>query len=135
MSPNKVSEELVQAARELSKEVALLPAAGGTIRTGVSDADGIVTFTRVTPGLYTLTIAAIGFDPLTLQVPNTTDTLDARALVISAWTPPSGASYAGATANLQALSRRLAIVDDALELDGAAVGGGDTVWTNASGII
>src|SRR5438132_2268182 len=71
-----------------SKEVALKPASGGAIRTGVSDADGVVTFARVTPGLYTLTIAAIGMDPLTLQVPNTTNTYAASSLVISAWTPP-----------------------------------------------
>src|SRR6266487_2466523 len=79
----------------VSKEVALRPASGGTIRTGVSDADGVVNFSRVTPGLYTLTIAAIGMDPLTLQVPNTTNTYAASALVTSAWTPPTAARYAG----------------------------------------
>jgi hypothetical protein len=88
----------------VSKEVALKPAAGGTIRAGTSDANGVVTFARVTPGLYTLTIAGIGMDPLTIQVPNSTNALAANALVISAWTPPSGASYAGATANLRAWS-------------------------------
>src|SRR2546430_825133 len=88
-----------------SKEVALRPASGGAIRTGTSDADGVVTFPRLTPGLYTLTIAAIGLDPLTLQVPNSTNTLAASVLVISAWTPPSGARYAGASANLLSLSR------------------------------
>jgi hypothetical protein len=139
-----------------SKEVALKPAAGGAVRTGTSAADGGVNFTRVTPGIYTLTIAGIGMDPLTLKVPNQSGTLNASALVISAWTPPSQASYAGATANLRAwsllstsntalngwltLSGQTNQIGDngsALTYNGSAVGGvgGDTVWTNDSGVI
>src|SRR5213075_3046961 len=112
------------------KTVTLMPASGGSTFSGTSDSDGVVNFLRVTPGQYTLTISGIGLDPLTLQVPNSTNDISASNLVISAWTPPSGARYAGATDNLRDLSRRLSIVDDALLLDGAAVGGGDTVWTN-----
>ena len=40
---------------------------------------------------------------------------------------PQQARYAGASANLLALSRRLAIVDGALQLDGVAVS--QTPWT------
>ncbi|PYJ07330.1 MAG: hypothetical protein DMF06_16005 [Verrucomicrobia bacterium] len=103
------------------KTVSLMPSSGGSTFSGTSDSDGIVNFLRVTPGQYTLTISGIGLDPLTLQVPNSTNDLSASNLVISAWTPPSGARYAGATANLQAWSL----------LHPSAV----RVWTNADGVI
>ena len=86
------------------KTVTLMPASGGSTFSGTSDADGVVNFLRVTPGQYTLSISGIGLDPLTLQVPNSTNDLSASNLVVSAWTPPSGAPYAGATANLRAWS-------------------------------
>lgn len=87
-----------------SRAVTLMPNAGGSILSGTSDANGLVGFARVTPGLYTLTIAGIGLDPLTLRVPNQSGTLSASNLVISARTPPSGAPYAAATDNLRAWS-------------------------------
>jgi hypothetical protein len=137
------------------RTVTLAPSAGGTALSGTSDAGGLVGFARVTPGLYTLTISGIGLNPLMLSVPNQSGTLSATNLIISAWTPPSGASYAGATAKLRAwsllatdplalpgalkLSGQTNQIGDngtALTYNGAAVGGGgDTVWTNAAGVI
>ena len=87
-----------------SRSVILQPDAGGTALSGTSDADGVVGFPRVTPGLYTLTISGVGLSPLTLRVPNQSGTLSASNLVISNWTPPSGAPYAAATDNLRAWS-------------------------------
>jgi hypothetical protein len=138
-----------------SKEVALKPDAGGAIQHGTSDADGLVAFERVTPGLYTLTISGVGLSPFTLLVPNQTGTFAAKDLVISAWTPPSGASYPAATANLRAWSllstdplalpgalelsgetNRLTISGGALFLDGSPIGelGGSTVNVTVSNI-
>src|SRR5881394_2204717 len=98
------------------KTVTLMPASGGATFSGTSESDGVVNFLRVTPGQYTLTISGIGLDPLTLQVPNSTNDLSASNLVTSAWTPPGEARYAGATDNLRALSR-------------------DSIWTNSGAAI
>jgi len=117
-----------------SRTVTLSPHSGAAVKTGTSDSDGNVAFVNVTPGLWTLRIAGVGLPDYTLQVPNSSGTLNATNLIISAWTPPAAVPYVNT--NSLELSKRLSIVDDVLNLDGSPItGGGDTVFTNMAGVI
>ncbi len=136
-----------------SRTVTLTPIESGTVRTGTSDSNGIVTLSAVVPKDYAFTIS--GSDvALTLRVPESHAVLEARDLIVSAWTPPTPAGSSGASANLQAWSllgtdplalpgalklsgetNELTVSAGSLLLDGAAItGGGDTVWTNDANV-
>lgn len=114
-----------------SRTVTLSPHSGAAVKTATSDSNGQAGFVNVTPGLWELRIAGVGLPDYTLKVPNSSETLNATNLIISAWTPPAALPFVNT--NLSELSKRLSIVDGSLLLDGVAVGGagGDTVWTNS----
>lgn len=116
-----------------SRTVTLSPHTGAAVKTGTSDSDGNVAFVNVTPGLWTLRIAAVGLPDYTLQIPNSSGTLNATNLIISAWTPPAAVPYVNT--NLAELSKRLSISEDTLLLDGSPItSGGSGIWiTNEFG--
>lgn len=70
--------------------VSLAPQSGGGAvqRREVSDANGVATFSDLTPGRYSLTIASVGVPTVTILVPNQSGTLASIDLVESAFTRP-----------------------------------------------
>jgi hypothetical protein len=76
--------------------VLMTPTTGGTAQADVTSAEGIVTFSSVTPGFYALSILGVGVPTIMLKVPSSSATLEASDLISDGWTLPAP-STSGAT--------------------------------------
>jgi hypothetical protein len=126
-----------------ARVVRLTPTTAGTSHRAVSDADGLVTFASITPGIYNLSIEGVGVPTLTIRVPSQSETIAASEIVISGWTAPAHTSgtitpenvVASGYLALSGQTNRIADNGSTLTFNGAAVvGWGDLVWTNAAGL-
>jgi hypothetical protein len=121
-----------------------------TANQGLTDSAGVITFTRVPAGTYTLVIrGVVGINgellpDLAVTVPDTDDALQADDLVTSEWTRPparvlSNVEFRGST-NIFTFTNGVTAGDVLTTTDGvhwhaAAPSGGDTIWTNDNDLI